>query len=58
MDQIKRSELYKELSKWEAAQFMNAMKDHWSHEDVEFDIKCTEEVKRIKEILKNDNISD
>lgn len=58
MDQIKRSELYKELSKWEAAQFMNAMNDHWSSEDRDFDRKCTEEIKRIKEILKDDNISD
>ncbi len=37
-----------EIKRIEQLQFMNAMNDHWSADDVAFDRKCSEELRVLK----------
>lgn len=46
-----KAEIEKKIEDVQKAQFMNAMNDHWSADDIAFDRKCNEDIKKLKALI-------
>lgn len=43
-----REEILEEIHRLERSKFLNAMNDHWTREDAEFDRTCTQKIMQLQ----------